>query len=69
MHVKPTVSTYQMPWGFLKAVSDIVLVSGSDRSIQVFDMNQGKVAAELPDAHSRAVHCITQNKVNFTVDS
>lgn len=36
---------------------------GSDRSIQLFDMNKGTVASELPDAHSRAVHCITQNKV------
>uniref|UniRef100_A0A3P8T369 WD repeat domain 27 n=1 Tax=Amphiprion percula TaxID=161767 RepID=A0A3P8T369_AMPPE len=43
-------------------VSDIVLVCGSDRSIQVFDMNKGTVASELPDAHSRAIHCITQNK-------
>ncbi|XP_034538493.1 WD repeat-containing protein 27 isoform X3 [Notolabrus celidotus] len=42
--------------------SHIVLVCGSDRSIQVFDMNKGTVASELPDAHSRAVHCITQNK-------
>ncbi|KAM7385733.1 hypothetical protein PAMP_001794 [Pampus punctatissimus] len=25
-------------------------------------MNKGAVASELPDAHSRAVHCITQNK-------
>ncbi|XP_054874543.1 WD repeat-containing protein 27 isoform X6 [Amphiprion ocellaris] len=33
-----------------------------DRSIQVFDMNKGTVASELPDAHSRAIHCITQNK-------
>ncbi|XP_055083469.1 WD repeat-containing protein 27 [Periophthalmus magnuspinnatus] len=43
-------------------LSYIVLVCGSDRSIQMFDMNRGAVAAELPDAHSRAVHCITQNK-------
>uniref|UniRef100_UPI0037E91F86 WD repeat-containing protein 27 n=1 Tax=Semicossyphus pulcher TaxID=241346 RepID=UPI0037E91F86 len=42
--------------------SHIVLVCASDRSIQVFDMNKGRVASELPDAHSRAVHCITQNK-------
>uniref|UniRef100_A0A3Q4H7Z9 Uncharacterized protein n=1 Tax=Neolamprologus brichardi TaxID=32507 RepID=A0A3Q4H7Z9_NEOBR len=40
----------------------IVLVCGSDRSIQVFDMNKGTVASEVPDAHSRAIHCITQNK-------
>uniref|UniRef100_A0A8C9XJG2 WD repeat-containing protein 27 n=1 Tax=Sander lucioperca TaxID=283035 RepID=A0A8C9XJG2_SANLU len=50
----------------LSAINDffsyIVLVCGSDRSIQVFDMNKGTVASALPDAHSRAVHCITQNK-------
>ncbi len=49
---------------FLKVVSDIVLVCGLDRSLQVFDMNKGTVASELPDVHSRAVHCITQNKVS-----
>lgn len=43
---------------------DIVLMCGSDRSIQVFDMNKGVVATVLPDAHSRAVHCISQNKVS-----
>ncbi|KAM9847518.1 WD repeat-containing protein 27 [Aulostomus maculatus] len=43
-------------------LSYMVLVGGADRSIQVFDMNKGQVAAVLPDAHSRAVHCITQNK-------
>ncbi|XP_039996129.1 WD repeat-containing protein 27 isoform X2 [Xiphias gladius] len=50
----------------LSAVNDffsyIVLLCGSDRSIQVFDMNKSTVASELLDAHSRAVHCITQNK-------
>ncbi|KAM3863052.1 WD repeat-containing protein 27 [Diretmus argenteus] len=50
----------------LSAINDffsyIVLVCGSDRSIQVFDMNKGKVASELPDAHSRVIHCVTQNK-------
>ncbi|XP_061602047.1 WD repeat-containing protein 27 [Cololabis saira] len=43
-------------------LSYIVLVCGSDRSIQVLDMNRGAVASVLPDAHSRAIHCITQNK-------
>uniref|UniRef100_A0A3Q3IUY9 Uncharacterized protein n=1 Tax=Monopterus albus TaxID=43700 RepID=A0A3Q3IUY9_MONAL len=51
-----------MSYNFLTAVLDIVLVCGSDRTIQVFDMNEGRVAAELPDSHSRAIHCITQNK-------
>nr|XP_061794497.1 WD repeat-containing protein 27-like [Nerophis lumbriciformis] len=50
----------------LSAINDffsyIVLACASNRSIQVFDMNIGKVAAELPDAHSKAIHCITQNK-------
>ncbi|XP_044070615.1 WD repeat-containing protein 27 isoform X7 [Siniperca chuatsi] len=50
----------------LSAINDffsyIVLVCGSDRSIQLFDMNKGTVASELPDAHSRAIHCITLNK-------
>uniref|UniRef100_H2UY29 Uncharacterized protein n=1 Tax=Takifugu rubripes TaxID=31033 RepID=H2UY29_TAKRU len=41
---------------------NVVLMGGSDRSIQVFDMNKGAVAAVLPDAHSRAVHCISHNK-------
>ncbi|XP_056148230.1 WD repeat-containing protein 27 [Lampris incognitus] len=50
----------------LSAINDffshIVLVCGSDRSIQVFDMNKATVASKCLDAHSRAVHCITQNK-------
>ncbi|XP_077469394.1 WD repeat-containing protein 27 isoform X1 [Stigmatopora argus] len=50
----------------LSAINDffsyIVLACASNRSIQVFDMNIGKVAAELPDAHNKAIHCITQNK-------
>uniref|UniRef100_A0A673CN70 Uncharacterized protein n=1 Tax=Sphaeramia orbicularis TaxID=375764 RepID=A0A673CN70_9TELE len=40
----------------------ILLACGSDRSIQVFDMNRGSVASKLPDAHSRAIHYVTQNK-------
>ncbi|KAL0983864.1 hypothetical protein UPYG_G00133990 [Umbra pygmaea] len=42
--------------------SYIVLMSGADRSIQVLDMNTGTMASQLPDAHSRAVHHIAQNK-------
>ncbi|XP_041645071.1 WD repeat-containing protein 27 [Cheilinus undulatus] len=42
--------------------SHTVLLCASDRSIQVFDMNKATVASELLDAHSRAVHCIAQNK-------
>ncbi|XP_026210255.1 WD repeat-containing protein 27 isoform X2 [Anabas testudineus] len=43
-------------------LSYIVLVCGSDRSIQIFDMNRGTIASELADAHTRAAHCLTQNK-------
>ncbi|XP_069394987.1 WD repeat-containing protein 27 isoform X2 [Paralichthys olivaceus] len=50
----------------LSAVNDflsyIVLLCGSDRSIQVFDMNRSTVASQLLDAHSRSAHCISQNK-------
>uniref|UniRef100_A0A8C4Z0U5 WD repeat-containing protein 27 n=1 Tax=Gadus morhua TaxID=8049 RepID=A0A8C4Z0U5_GADMO len=50
----------------LSAINDfyshLVLQSGADRSLQVMDMNQGRVASEWPDAHSRAIHCIAQNK-------
>ncbi|XP_067278008.1 WD repeat-containing protein 27 isoform X2 [Pseudorasbora parva] len=42
--------------------SYIILAAGADRSIQVFDMNQGCMATQIPDAHSRAVHHLTQNK-------
>ncbi|XP_029377651.1 WD repeat-containing protein 27 [Echeneis naucrates] len=50
----------------LSAVNDffsyIILLCSSDRSIQVFDMNKCTVASQVPNAHSRAIHCITQNK-------
>ncbi|CAL8257574.1 unnamed protein product [Lota lota] len=50
----------------LSAINDfyshLVLQSGADRSLQVMDMNQGRVVSEWPDAHSRAIHCIAQNK-------
>ncbi|XP_067379433.1 WD repeat-containing protein 27 isoform X2 [Channa argus] len=50
----------------MSAVNDffsyIVLMCGSDRSIQIFDMNKGTIASKLPYAHTRAIHCITQNK-------
>lgn len=48
---------------FNRSVSDIVLAAGADRTIQVFDMNQGCMATQIPDAHCRAVHHLTQNKV------
>ncbi|XP_031435429.1 WD repeat-containing protein 27 isoform X2 [Clupea harengus] len=50
----------------MSAINDffsyIVLSCGADRSIQVFDLNVGSVAMEIPESHSRAAHHITQNK-------
>ncbi|XP_059373212.1 WD repeat-containing protein 27-like isoform X1 [Carassius carassius] len=50
----------------MSAINDfysyIVLAAGADRTIQVFDMNQGCMATQIPDAHCRAVHHLTQNK-------
>ncbi|XP_056617550.1 WD repeat-containing protein 27 isoform X5 [Triplophysa dalaica] len=50
----------------ISAINDfysyIVLAAGADRTIQVFDMNHGCVATQIPDAHSRAVHHLAQNK-------
>ncbi|XP_037549125.1 WD repeat-containing protein 27 [Nematolebias whitei] len=43
-------------------LSYIILVCGSDHSIQVLDMNKGTAASVLSDAHSRTIHCIAQNK-------
>ncbi len=48
---------------FNHSLSDIVLAAGTDRTIQVFDMNQGCMVTQIPDAHCRAVHHLTQNKV------
>nr|XP_056708951.1 WD repeat-containing protein 27 [Euleptes europaea] len=42
--------------------SYIVLAAGSNRVLEVFDLNVGCSAAAIPDVHSRAVHQICQNK-------
>ncbi|KAJ8385477.1 hypothetical protein AAFF_G00185730 [Aldrovandia affinis] len=42
--------------------SYIVLAGGVDRSVEVFDLNVGRVSADIPDAHTRAVHHIAQNQ-------
>uniref|UniRef100_A0A3Q2P1J0 WD repeat domain 27 n=1 Tax=Fundulus heteroclitus TaxID=8078 RepID=A0A3Q2P1J0_FUNHE len=58
----PSVSDITALSGVNDFLSYIVLVCCSDRSIQVLDMNKGTVGSVVPDAHSRAIHCITQNK-------
>ncbi|XP_072436475.1 WD repeat-containing protein 27 isoform X1 [Chiloscyllium punctatum] len=49
----------------LSAVNDfysyIVLVAGTNRALEVFDLNVGQSVVTVPDAHSRPVHQICQN--------
>lgn len=51
----------------LSAVNDfysyIVLTAGSNRALEVFDLNAGCSTAVIPEVHTRAVHQICQNKV------
>ncbi|XP_007484982.2 WD repeat-containing protein 27 isoform X1 [Monodelphis domestica] len=42
--------------------SYIVLTTGSNRALEVFDLNVGCSAAVIPDIHSRSAHQICQNK-------
>ncbi|CAH1264288.1 WDR5B [Branchiostoma lanceolatum] len=42
--------------------SYIVLCAGSNRSMEVFDMNVARSVRTIPDVHSRPVHAICQNK-------
>ncbi|KAM4041950.1 WD repeat-containing protein 27 [Anomaloglossus baeobatrachus] len=50
----------------LSAVNDfysyIVLAAGSNRDIEIFDLNIGTRIATIPDIHPRAAHQICQNK-------
>nr|XP_015218204.1 PREDICTED: WD repeat-containing protein 27 isoform X2 [Lepisosteus oculatus] len=64
------VEKFQMTTGTeitsVSAVNDffsyIVLVAGNDHAVEAFDLNVGRRAACIPDAHTRAVHHIAQNK-------
>jgi hypothetical protein len=42
---------------------DITLCCGSNKSIEVFDMNVGRSIRVVMNAHSRPVHAICQNQV------
>ncbi|KAM6126860.1 LOW QUALITY PROTEIN: WD repeat-containing protein 27 [Pterocles gutturalis] len=52
----------------LSAVNDfysyIVLTAGSNRALEVFDLNAGCSTAVIPEVHSRPVHQICQNKAS-----
>ncbi|NWS70009.1 WDR27 protein, partial [Crotophaga sulcirostris] len=42
--------------------SYIVLTAGSNRALEIFDLNAGCSTAVIPEAHTRSVHQICQNK-------
>ncbi|KAM8809808.1 LOW QUALITY PROTEIN: WD repeat-containing protein 27 [Eudromia elegans] len=42
--------------------SYIVLTAGSNRALEIFDLNAGCSSAVIPEVHSRSVHQICQNK-------
>ncbi|XP_073483964.1 WD repeat-containing protein 27 isoform X1 [Aquarana catesbeiana] len=50
----------------ISAVNDfysyIVLAAGTNRAVEVFDLNVGRKVATIPDVHPRAAHQICQNK-------
>ncbi|XP_073194067.1 WD repeat-containing protein 27 isoform X2 [Lepidochelys kempii] len=60
----PMASTVEIT--SLSAINDfysyIILTAGSNRALEVFDLNAGCSAAVIPDAHSRSAHQICQNK-------
>ena len=43
--------------------TDLVFVCGSNKALEVHDMNMERCVRTIPNAHSRAVHCICQSKV------
>ncbi|NXL00098.1 WDR27 protein, partial [Mesembrinibis cayennensis] len=60
----PMASTMEIT--SLSAVNDfysyIVLTAGSNRTLEVFDLNAGCSIAVIPEVHTRSVHQICQNK-------
>lgn len=48
---------------YLNEVTDLVLCAGSDKSLEVFDMNVGQTVRTIPNVHSRVAHVVKQNEV------
>lgn len=46
-----------------KFISDLLFTAGSNKTIQVYDMNTTQVVRTLYDPHDRVVNCIALNKV------
>uniref|UniRef100_A0A672VC10 Uncharacterized protein n=1 Tax=Strigops habroptila TaxID=2489341 RepID=A0A672VC10_STRHB len=61
----PQIITYfintSIHWIFFNC-TDIVLTAGSNRALEVFDLNAGCSTAVIPEVHTRSVHQICQNK-------
>lgn len=49
---------------FLDDCADIVLCCGSNKSIELFDMNAARSVRVVLDAHTRPAHTICQNEVS-----
>jgi len=43
--------------------ADVCLAGGSDKTVQVFDVNAARCVRLMTDVHTRAVHHIAQNQV------
>lgn len=50
-------------------VSDLVFCGGTDKSIEIFDMNQAKSCLTIHEAHTRPFHQICLNKSEFNQSS
>ena len=45
-------------------LKDIVMCAGSDKSLEIFDMNVGRSVRYVESAHARTVHIIKQNEAS-----
>ena len=50
---------------FLNQTLDLAICAGSDKSVEVFDMNTSQSVCFIPDVHTRAVHSIALNEVRI----
>lgn len=50
-------------------LEDLVITAGSDKSIEIFDMNECKSCLFIPEAHTRNIHQIYQNESIFNQNS
>ena len=47
----------------LTQVTDLVLVGGSNRCVDILDVNVARIVRSMADCHTRPPHCISLNKV------